>query len=122
MSFISKMCRIFRKTDVQKGSAPEETPVANHDINIRDYINKFVKQHATNIGESVTVHDDRLIIKNRDGFMAIPLDAVEENSENIVVGDFDTEEALRIGKEWSDNKDTLKFDENGMMVQEEARE
>lgn len=107
---------------MQEGSAPEETSAAKNDIDIRDYINKFVKQNATDIGESVSVHDERLIIKNRDGFMAIPLDAVEENSENIVVRDFDTEEALRIGKEWSDNKDTLEFDEKGMMIQEEARQ
>ena len=122
MSFISKISRIFRKTDDQEESAPEETPVANNDIDIRDYLNKFVKQNATEIGESVTVHDDRLIVKNKDGFLAIPLDAVEDNSEDVVVGDFDTEEALRMGKEWSDNKDTLKFDEKGMMIQEEAKE
>ena len=122
MSFISKISRIFRKTDDQEESAPEKTSVANNDIDIRDYINKFVKQNATEIGESVTVHDDRLIVKNKDVFMAIPLDAVEDNSENIVVGDFDTEEALRMGKEWSDMKDTLKFDDKGMMIQEEAKE
>ena len=122
MSFISKISRIFRKTDDQEESAPEKTPVANNDIDIRDYLNKFVKQNATEIGESVTVHDDRLIVKNKDVFMAIPLDAVEDNSENIVVGDFDTEEALRMGKEWSDMKDTLKFDDKGMMIQEEAKE
>ena len=121
MSFISKISRIFMKTDEQEESAPEETPVAKYDIDVRDYINKFVKQNATEIGESVTVHDDRLIVKNKDVFMAIPLDAVEDNSENIVVGDFDTEEALRMGKEWSDMKDTLKFDEKGMMIQEEAK-
>ena len=122
MSFISKISRIFRKTDEQEGSAPEETPVAKYDIDVRDYINKFVKQNATEIGESVTVHDDRLIVKNKDVFMAIPLDAVEDNSENIVVGDFDTEVALQMGKEWSDMRDTLKFDEKGMMIQEEAKE
>ena len=122
MSFISKISRIFRKTDEQEGDAPEETPVAKNDIDVRDYINKFVKQNATDIGESVTVHDDRLIVKNKDGFMAISLDAVEDNSENIVVGDFDTEVALQMGKEWSDMRDTLKFDEKGMMIQEEAKE
>ena len=122
MSFISKISRIFRKTDEQEGDAPEETPVAKYDIDVRDYINKFVKQNATDIGESVTVHDDRLIVKNKDGFMAISLDAVEDNSENIVVGDFDVEVALQMGKEWSDMRDTLKFDEKGMMIQEEAKE
>lgn len=122
MSFISKITRIFRKTNEQDGSSPEKTPVANNDIDVRDYINKFVKQNATNIGESVTVHDERLIVKNKDGFLAIPLDSIEDNSENIIVGDFDTEAALQMGKEWSDNKDTLKFDEKGMMIREEEKE
>ncbi len=118
MSLTSKISRIFRKTDDAKR---EETKTKKNNVNIREYINKFVKQTETGIGESVTVQDDRIIVKNKDVFMAIPLDSVKDNSENIVVGDFDKEEALQQGKEWSDNKDTLKFDEHGMMIQEEAK-
>jgi hypothetical protein len=118
MSLISKITRIFRK----RGEETEETPDTKYDIDIRDYINKFVKQHDTDIGESVAFHDERIIVKNRDGFMAVPLFAVTDNSEKIIVGDFDRDEALILGKEWFERKDTLKFDENGMMIKEEAKE
>lgn len=121
MSLISKISRIFRKTDDVK-EKPEETKTKKNYIDIREYINKFVKQHEKDIGESLALHDGKLIVKNRDGFMAVPLHAVAVNSENILVGDFDMEEAIRIGKEWSDMKDTLKFDENGMMIKEEAKQ
>lgn len=122
MSLISKITRIFRKNDEQEGSAPDEKSVAKNNIDIRIYLNKFVKQNDKDIGESVAVHDGRLIVKKREVYIAVPLDAIKDNSENIVVRDFDMDDALRMGKEWSDNRDTLKFDENGMMVQDIPKE
>jgi len=80
------------------------------------YIGKFVRQSNNDIGESIAVVENRLIIKNPDGIMSIPIEAVAGNAEYIVVGDFNKEEALRLGKEWFERKDTLKFDEKGMLI------
>ena len=47
--------------------------------------------------------------------MSIPLEAIIKNAENYNSGDFDMEESLRLGKEWADQKDMLKFDDKGMI-------
>jgi hypothetical protein len=48
--------------------------------------------------------------------MSIPIEAVLTNTETIVVGDFNREESLQRGKEWFERRDTLKFDEKGMLI------
>ena len=48
--------------------------------------------------------------------MSIPIEAIIKNAQNIIVGDFDREEATRLGKEWADQKDMLVFDDKGMLV------
>ncbi len=80
------------------------------------YIGKFVKRNNEDIGESIAVEGGRLIVKNSGNIMSISLGAVAANTDNIVVGDFNREESLALGKEWFDRKDTLKFDEKGMLI------
>lgn len=87
-----------------------------NNVKAQEYFGKFVKQNGIDIGESIAVEDGRFIIKNPDGFMSIPFNAVVTNTENIVVGDFNRDESLVLGKEWSERKDALKFDEKGMLV------
>ncbi len=82
----------------------------------RVYIGKFVKQNREDIGESIAMEGGRLIVKNSENIMSIPLGAVAANTDKIVVGDFNREESLALGKEWFDKKDTLKFDEKGMLI------
>ena len=108
MSIIAKITGFFKKNPQ---NSEKDGQLKSH-----YYIGKFVKQDNTDIGESIGVEGKRIIIKNPERIMSIPLEAIIKNAENIIVGDFDREEALRLGKEWSDQKDTLVFDEKGMLV------
>ena len=108
MSIIAKITGIFKKNP--KNSEKDGQLDSHY------YIGKFVKQDNTDIGESIGVGDKRIIIKNPENIMSIPIEAIIENAQNIIVGDFDKEEALRLGKEWADQKDILVFDENGMLI------
>ena len=109
MSILNKISNCFKKNT---GNPENE---GNKSI-AHDYVGKFIKQNNTDIGESIAVEKDRIIVKNPNGIMSIPLGAVITNTENIVVGDFNREESLQLGKEWFDRKDTLKFDEKGMLI------
>ncbi len=106
MSIVTKISDIFKK----KPHYPEK------DWKVHYLIGRFVKQNNIDIGESIGFDGKRMIIKNQEKILSIPLEAVIKNSENIVVGDFDIEQSLRLGKEWGDKKDVLVFDDKGMMV------
>jgi hypothetical protein len=106
MSIISKISNFFKKN----------TSEQEKKINVRDYIAKRVRQNQTDIGESVSVEERRIVIKNSDIYMSIPLEKIITNTENIVVGDFNMEESLQFGKDWIEKRDTLKFDKDGMMI------
>lgn len=110
MSFLNIISNFFKKNNTHK---PEKE--ANK-LNGHDYTGKFVKQNGTDIGESIAVDENRIIVKNAERIFSISRDAVTANAENILVGDFDREEAILRGKEWFDRKDTLKFDEKGMLI------
>lgn len=109
MSVLNKISNCFKKNIKN----PEEE--GNKSI-AHEYVGKFVKQNNTDIGESIAVEKNRIIVKNSDGIVSLPLGAVITNTENIVVGDFNVEESIQLGKEWSDRKDTLKFDDKGMLI------
>ncbi len=108
MSIITKITDLFKKNPQ---NSEKDGQLKSH-----FYIGKFVKHDNTDIGESIGVGDKRVIIKNPENIMSIPIEAIIENAQNIIVGDFDREEALRLGKEWADQKDILVFDENGMLI------
>lgn len=109
MSILNKISNCFKKNIKN----PEEK---GNKFNAHEYVGKFIKQNNTDIGESIAVEKNRIIVKNLDGIVSIPLGAVITNTESIVVGDFNREESLQLGKEWFDRKDTLKFDEKGMLI------
>ncbi len=109
MSIFNKISNCFKKNT---GNPEKE----GNKFNAHEYVGKFVKQNNTDIGESIAVEKNRIIVKNSDGIMSLPLGAVITNTESIVVGDFNRDEALQRGKEWFDRKDTLKFDEKGMLI------
>lgn len=108
MSIITKITGFFKKN--HENSEKEELST------VRLYIGKFVKQNNADIGESIAFEDKRIIIKNPERIISIPKEAIIRNEENIVVGNFDMEESIRLGKAWSDRRDILIFDEKGMMV------
>lgn len=108
MSIIAKITDFFKKNPQ---NLEKDGQLKGH-----YYIGKFVKQDNTDIGESIGVEGQRIIIKNSENIISIPIEAIIKNAQNIIVGDFDREEALRLGKEWADQKDMLVFDEKGMLV------
>jgi hypothetical protein len=110
MSLINKLSNLFKKNNY--GAVPQK----NDKFKAHDYIGKFVQQSGTNIGESIAIEKDRLVVKSSDIFMSIPLEKIVTNTENIVIGDFNREESIQFGKEWFEKRDTLKFDKNGMMI------
>ena len=108
MSIIAKITGFFKKNppNLEKDAQ----------LNVNNYIGKFVKQDYIDIGESIAIDGRRIIIKKSEIIMSVPFEAIIKNTENIRVGDFDMEESLRLGKEWEDQKDVLKFDDKGMMI------
>ncbi len=106
MTILNKISSFFTK----KPEIPDDKSIAIV------YVGKFVKQNSLDIGESIAVDGSRLIVKNSENIMSIPLGTVSANTDKIVVGDFNLEESLALGKEWFEKKDTLKFDEKGMLV------
>jgi hypothetical protein len=85
-------------------------------LDAREYTAKFVKQNGFDIGESVALDNNRIVVKSKENYMAIPYDKITANTDFIAVGGFDMDESLKFGKEWSEKRDTLKFDKNGMMI------
>lgn len=106
MSILRKISDFFKKSSEKE----------SNDINAHAIIGKFVKHNNADIGETIAVDGRRVIIKNLENILSIPIEAVLKNAENIVVGDFDREESIKLGKEWEERKDVLKFDEKGMLI------
>ncbi|VVB56268.1 Uncharacterised protein [uncultured archaeon] len=107
MSIIAKITGFFRKNPANLEDAQ---------LNVHNYIGKFVKQDYIDIGESIAIDGRRIIIKKSEIIMSVPFEAIIKNTENIRVEDFDMEESLRLGREWADRKDVLEFDDKGMMI------
>ena len=107
MSILNKISNFLKKTASEK----EDNKARAHALT-----GKFVKQNGVDIGESIAVTGTGFIVKNPDGFMSIPFDADVTNREIIAVGDFNREESIQLGKDWFERKDTLQFDEKGMLV------
>ncbi len=109
MSLIDKISGFFRKQKQDSGSK-------ENNFNVHEYIGKFVKQSGSDIGESIAFDNDRVVVKSKEYFMSIPLEKITANTDIIAVGDFDRDDSLKFGKEWSEKKDRLRFDQNGMMI------
>jgi hypothetical protein len=108
MSISDKISSFFRIKSQEKESG---------DLRAHSYIGKFVKQNNVDLGESIGVDGRRIIIKNLENIMSIPVEAVLKNAQTLVVGDFNRDESLQLGKEWEERKDVMKFDEKGMLIQ-----
>ncbi len=109
MSLIDRISGFFRKKN-------QDSRKLENNINVREYIGKFVRQNNADIGESVAFHNNMVVVKSKEYYMSIPLEKITANTDVIAVGDFDRDESLRFGKEWSEKRDTLKFDQNGIMI------
>jgi len=109
MSLINKISKFFKKN---KSASPE----MENKIRVKDYLGKFVTQNGSDIGESIAFEEGRIIVKSQDSYSSIPLEKITANSDKIIVGEFDREESLKLGKKWSQKKDALKFDDKGMLI------
>jgi hypothetical protein len=107
MSILDKISSFF-------GIKPQEKESGN--LIAHSYIGKFVKQDYLEIGESIGVDGRRIIVKNPQKIMSIPVEAVFKNEQTISVGDFNMDEALQLGKEWDERKNVMKFDDKGMLI------
>ncbi len=108
MSILDKISSFFGIKPPEKESG---------DLRAQSYIGKFVKQNNVDLGESIGVDGRRIIIKNPQNILSIPVEAVLNNAQTLVVGDFNMDESLQLGKEWEERKDVMKFDEKGMLIQ-----
>jgi len=107
MSLIKKISMLFNKN---KQNNDQEN------IKTENYIGKFVNQGGADIGESIAVDRNRFILKSSNDYMSIPVEKILLNTQKIIVGNFDREEALKFGQEWFERKDIMKFDKNGMLI------
>ena len=70
-----------------------------------EMICKFVVKGNENIGESIDVFENYLIVKVGGEFIGIPLDkVVKVDKETIIVRDFDTSSAKEVGRRWIEEK------------------
>ncbi|MFP3947037.1 MAG: DUF5749 family beta-barrel protein, partial [Archaeoglobaceae archaeon] len=70
-----------------------------------DLVCKYVMKGGESIGESIDVHNDRLIVKVGSDFLAVSVNNIEKvESDKIYVSDFDQKNAEDAGKKWIDEK------------------
>ena len=87
----------FKKTDIKLDEKSEEE--------FDNLLCKFVNDGSgRNIGESVSIDKDILIIKSKVGFLGIPIKHIEDDGKVLLVkGLVDLDKAFEMGKKWSDS-------------------
>jgi len=77
----------------------------NSDETSENLLCKFVNDGSgRNIGESVSIDDDVLIVKSKKGFLGIPIKHIEDNGNFLLVkGLVDLDKAFEMGKRWRDS-------------------
>lgn len=85
---------------------------------------KFVMKGDESIGESIDVHNERLIVKVGSDFLAVSVNNIEKvESDKIYVSDFDHKKAEDAGKKWIDEKSKpVSLEELKMFGFEEPKE
>ncbi|GEM_PF-598432 len=72
---------------------------------MQDLICKFVVKDGEEVGESVDVYHDHLIIKIGSEFIGVSVSKIEKvEAEKIYISDFDEKEAEEFGKKWVSEK------------------
>ncbi len=91
----------------------EDKPISKQDI-----LCKFVVQHGQRIGETISIDAGNLVFKHGAEKLYIPMSSISGfTDEDVEIGDFNRDEALRLGEEWHQRTtNSLKFDENGMLI------
>lgn len=88
-------------------------------VNPNTYLARFVEEaDGEEVGETVGVTDDHLVVKSDGDFHALPLEDVIEEEERLVADDdIDWDAAADAGQEWADGQeDRVEYDDEGMPV------
>ncbi len=87
-------------------------------ISKQDILCKFVVQHGQRIGETISIDDGHIVFKHGAEKLYISMSYISGfTDEDVEIGDFNRDEALRLGEEWHQRTtNSLKFDGNGMLI------
>jgi len=87
-------------------------------ISKKDILCKFVVQDGQRIGETISIDGGHLVFKQGAEKLYISMSSISGfTDEDVEIGDFNRDEALRLGEEWHQRTmNSLKFDENGMLI------
>ncbi|MDF1558267.1 MAG: hypothetical protein P1P80_08855 [ANME-2 cluster archaeon] len=106
------------KNNVQSVASSEQPHDDEKPISKRDILCKFVVQQGQRIGETISIDSRNLVFKKGGEKLSIPISSILEiTDENVVIGNFERDEALRMGEEWlKRTTNSLKFDDKGMLI------
>lgn len=91
--------------------------LASEAIDDTELLSRFVLDaEGEQIGETMTVTEEEVVLKREEGFFAVDPDAVIEKDGNLLLDpNVDWEEAERRGESWREaNLDRMEYDEEGM--------
>lgn len=97
---------------------PDQGHNGDKNISKQDILCKFVVQRGQRIGETISIDDGHIVFKHGAEKLYIPMSYISGfTDEDVEVGDFNRDEALRLGEEWHRRTtNSLKFDNNGMLI------
>jgi hypothetical protein len=97
---------------------PDQGQDGNKTISKQDILCKFVVQRGQRIGETISIDGGHLVFKHGAENLYIPMSYISRfTDEDVEIGDFNRDEALKLGEEWHQRTtNTLKFDGNGMLI------
>ena len=85
---------MFRKNDLREDLGSDEGE--------KDLLCRFVHDGAgRNVGESIAIQNDLLIVKDGVSFLGLPLKHIEQDGSKLLVkGLVDTTKAKELGEQW----------------------
>jgi len=101
-----------------KHQPPDQGQDGDKTISKQDILCKFVVQHGQRIGETISIDGGHIVFKHGAEKLYIPMSSISGfTDEDVEIGDFNRDEALRLGEEWHQRTtNSLKFDKNGMLI------
>ena len=102
----------------QIDASPDHELYEDKSISKQDILCKFVVQHGQRIGETISIDGGHLVFKSGAEKLYISMSSISGfTDEDVEIGDFNRDEALRLGEEWHQRTtNSLKFDKNGMLI------
>lgn len=102
----------------QIDASPDHGLYKDKSISKQDILCKFVVQHGQRIGETISIDGGNLVFKHGAEKLYISMSSISGfTDEDVEIGDFNRDEALKLGEEWHQRTtNSLKFDENGMLI------